>query len=118
MKKLLLVGLVGCLSTGLFAQDFTSNEAQWKIYNKTEKCQKADIFEAQQMIEETNSGKRYYISGLIWGPQNNTVNIFSNDKVLSRNVQNVVYYFNSQYACQTFKAEYEKFLPMLTRKGN
>lgn len=118
-KKYSLIGLA-LISTlnNCNADDFNQKVANYKVYSYKESCMKTTENEANKIIQETNTGKRFYISGITWGQKNEySVNIFSNDEIPNRNVKQVVYYFNTLDACETFKVNYFQLLPYLTRKN-
>lgn len=130
MKKLSskLLGLVGLLGLGLFvgvnanAQDFDERVANVKIFSRYDNCMTADPFDARRIIQETNSGKRFFVAAanIDVNGTNGVVTIFSNDAVPSRNVQNVVYFFNNEKTCEFFKANYDRVVYQIqqNRRGN
>ena len=115
MKKLLGLGLclVGLgLLVGVNAQDFDERVANVKIFSRYDKCMTADPFDARRIIQETNSGKRFFVAAanIDVNGNNGVVTIFSNDIVPSRNVQNVVYFFNNEKTCEFFKVNYDRIV--------
>lgn len=117
LAKLVVSGLVGLSLFGAIAEakDFDQASARVKLYSRNGDCMMSDANEAQRVIQENHAGKRLFVASGFFGQNNDIVTIFSNDPVPTPNVKNVVYYFNSNMACEMFKINYDYIVSRLQR---
>lgn len=117
LVKVVVSGILGLSLFGAVAEakDFDQDSARVKLYSRNGNCMMSDANEAQRVIQENHAGKRLFVAAGLFGQNNDTVTIFSNDPVPMNPVREVVFYFNSNMACEMFKLNYDYIVPRLQR---